>query len=266
MPHPHFSLILGGWAARWLAHIGIISYLEEHSLIPSQIVGTSIGAIIGAFYACGYTSREMHEIIGEISWIWLIDIDMRHGGIKWEKMVAFLERYFWEKNLEDTDMPLTIIATDLQTGEKVSLKQGPILSAIRASISIPGVFAPYHYTWRHLIDGGIASNLAIEEAASVYPAVGVSVQIRESEHRDVQTFLGNFFSWPSLILRQALQLMMLRNESISIKSHPNPLILTLDMRDIEYYDFLSHETLIHAGYDLAKPILHYLSSYDTPHR
>lgn len=72
-----FSLILGGGAARGFAHIGVIRRLEEHNLVPSFIAGTSMGGLIAALYACGYSSFDMEEIATDVTLIRLIDIDIK---------------------------------------------------------------------------------------------------------------------------------------------------------------------------------------------
>jgi NTE family protein len=77
MTQKPFSLILGGGAARGLAHIGVIRRLEELQITPSLIVGTSMGALIGAFYVCGYTSQDIEKIASDISLVKLLDIDLK---------------------------------------------------------------------------------------------------------------------------------------------------------------------------------------------
>lgn len=95
----------------------------------------------------------MREIAKGIPWLSLIDIDIRTGSLKGKKLMKYLEKYIGEKTFADTRIPLVIIATDIDTGEKYICREGRLIDAIRASISIPGIFMPYSYADRSLVDG-----------------------------------------------------------------------------------------------------------------
>jgi NTE family protein len=112
-----FSLALGGGAARGLAHIGVIRYLEEKDMIPSAISGTSMGSIVGALLALGKTSHDMEQILRDIEWLKLVDFDMKKGLIRGAKIEKTLDTLFEGKSFKDVKIPLTITATDVDTGE-----------------------------------------------------------------------------------------------------------------------------------------------------
>ena len=143
-----FSLALGGGAARGLAHIWVIQRLEELGRIPREISGTSIGAVIGAFYAAGYTSTDMKKIALDTNILKLVDLDLKNWFFKGNKIVKYLEKYLWEMEFSDLTIPLSIVATDIDTGEKVIFREGKVIDAIRSSISLPGIFRPYKYMGR----------------------------------------------------------------------------------------------------------------------
>lgn len=260
-----FSLILGGGAARGIAHIWVIRNLENSSYTPSLIVWTSIGAIIGAFYACGYTSNQMEKIIHEVNFLKLIDIDLRNWGIKWKKIMQFLEKHLGMTTFAETKIPLKLIATNIDTGEKIVFQEWLIVDAIRASISIPGIFSPFLYKNMRLVDWGISANLAIEEAPLEYPVVAVSVQVPEiiqKKHFLSPLFENGFFSNTYINLRKTIQIMMINNERNSVAKNPNILFLKIDKSDIDYYNFNKITELIEEWIQVSKNIPAYLRSYE----
>ncbi len=147
--------------------------MEEKNIQITEIAGTSMGAVIGAFLAIEKTSDEMQKIAQEISYLQMIDFDLKNGFIKGEKIVNFLEKYFGNTQIQDLKIPLKIIATDLETGEKKVFMNGKIVDAVRASISLPGIFRPHEIDGKLFIDGGVVSNLPLEEL-STYQKIGIS--------------------------------------------------------------------------------------------
>ena len=257
-----FSLVLWGWSARALAHIGIIKRLEECHVVPSLVVGTSMGAIIAALYACGYSSREMQDAAKGIRFFSLLDPDILHGGIKWNKIVSFLKKYFDEKTFRDVEFPLKIIAVDIHTGAKVVFESGKIIDALRASISIPWIFTPYRYKGMTLVDGGIVANLPIEEALPWEKVIAVSVQLDVEKQNKRKTWNEGFIKRPFiqtyLVLRKAVSIMIKQNERFSLASREDVCFLRLGREDIDYYDFQKCDRLIHAWYLLGSEIRSYL--------
>ncbi len=259
-----FSLILGGGAARGLAHIGIIRRLEEDQIMPSCIVGTSIWAVIGAFYACGYTSHDMEGIAMDTDLLSLIDIDITKGGIKWKKIIKFLERYIGSRSFIDCTIPLKIIATDIDTGEKIVFSEGKIIDAIRASISIPGIFSPYKHDGMELVDGGLVANLPIEESLQWYPIIAVSILVDESSR--IEKSIQRFFDIWAIkstyrTLRKSMQIMIRQNEERSLCAYPETLILRIWRDDIDYYAFHRVSELVDEWYKTSEPIAQYLQNY-----
>lgn len=257
-----FSLVLGGGSARGIAHIGVIQRLEELGIQPSHIVGTSIGAIVWAFYAFGFTSSEMRQVVRDTNFLTLIDPDIMHGGIKGRKIMAHFKKYFWEKTFADAKIPLTIIAANIDTGEKVVFQEGRIIDALRASISIPGVFVPFRHHGMSLVDGGIVANLPIEFAPEDQKVIAISVQmsVRRSVKKESK---GIFFEKTPFIhtyvlLRKAVGIMITQNENHSIISRENVLIIRPWRDDIDYYDFKKADALVEAGYEKSSEISEYL--------
>ncbi len=248
-----FSLVFGGWAARGLAHIGVIERLDELGVSPSEISGTSIGAIIGAFYAAGYSGTDMRKIAINTNLLKLIDLDLRNWLLKWNKIMKYLSRYLGDIQFVDLCIPLSIVATNIDSWEKVIFREGRVIDAIRASIGIPGIFIPYKYNGMHLVDGGIIENLPIGSLLMDHPVIAISVQldickrvrIKKSFFFPNGTLLSNSYE----TIRKMVWIMMIQNELRSIQSSKSSVILIQPGRDdIDYYDFKKMNHMIHEWY------------------
>lgn len=261
-----FSLSLGWGAARGFAHIGVIKRLEEIWATPREISGTSIGAIIGAFYAAGYSSNEMTHIANNIKILQLVDLDLKNWLFKGNKIIQFLEKYIWDKTFADLKIPLTIVATDIDTGEKILFHEWPIINAIRASISIPGVFIPYKYKWMRLVDGWIIENLPISILSKEYPVIAVSVQLgTKKKIREKTSFFfpdGTMLSNSYNILRKTIGIMMFQNELKSLQSRDNITLIQIERNDIDYYNFKKVYHMIEEGYRAANILLNIFHSHN----
>jgi NTE family protein len=171
------GLALGSGGAKGLAHIGVIKILEKHHIPIDFIAGSSIGAMVGGFYASGLTSNEIEEVALSTDWRRILSVlsdpRLKNGLIGGDKTRAFIERYVNGKNIEDCHIPFAAIATDLATGEIVVLRSGSMASAIRASVSIPLAYAPVEVEGRLLVDGGLAAPVPV----TVTRAAGMDVVI-----------------------------------------------------------------------------------------
>ncbi len=254
-----FSLALGGGAARWLAHIGVIRYLEEHHEAPIHISGTSMGAIIATFYALGYTSKEMTEIVETIRFHTLVDLDLKNGFIRGKNIMKFLWKYINGREFKDTKIPLSIVATDIDTGEKIVFQEWSLLDAIRASISIPWLFSPHKHNGHTLVDGGLTENLPVEILPE-WNVIAVTVQIPMNEKKKRQKRFTLFPEWTLFsnsyyILRKTIGIMIAQNEIRSRASRKDIIVIQPWRHEIDYYDFRQKNTMIEAWYSEAKKIL-----------
>ncbi len=175
------GLALGSGGAKGLSHISVIKFLENMGIPIHKIAGSSIGALVGACYACGtlddfkkdaldITKKEIYS---------LFDITFpRSGLLKGEDLLRFLERYIPKNTLiENLPIELSILATDYSSGKSVIFRQGPVMEALRASISIPGVFVPVPFKKTFLIDGGVANPLPIETVKMMGADLTVAVNL-----------------------------------------------------------------------------------------
>ncbi|MCS7202444.1 MAG: patatin-like phospholipase family protein [Dictyoglomus sp.] len=161
------GLVLGSGGAKGLSHIGVLKILERENIKIDCISGSSIGAIIGGFYAKGYSSKDLEDIALSISKKDIYEfIDFSpslQGIIKGDKILNFLRNFLGDIEFSQLKVPFLAVAVDLITGEKIVFTKGKVISAIRGSISIPVIFQPYPFDNKLLIDGGVLSPLPVEE-------------------------------------------------------------------------------------------------------
>jgi NTE family protein len=177
---PKVALVLSGGAARGLAHIGVISVLEEYNIPLDIIVGVSMGSIVGGYYAYGYTADEMLSKAKDFSILSLIDLKNPKSIIlSGEKEENIFKSDIDNIDIENLKIPVIILSTNIETGEIFIFDEGPLSTAMRASSAIPGVFDPVYYKGHTLIDGGILDDFPIDVAknmgADIVIASNVSV-------------------------------------------------------------------------------------------
>jgi NTE family protein len=213
-PHtrPRVCLVLSGGGALGIAHIGVLKVLEDLHVPVDCVAGTSMGAIVGGLYAAGYSPGELERLTLELPWREILADrpDRRHLPFR-RKVddLTYLTR--WELGLADgrlrmpagfiagqnlgvelrvlglraagiTDfdrlpLPFRAVATDLATGEMVVLDHGDLAGAIRASMAVPGVFAPVALGGKTLIDGGLVANLPVQVARAMGAEVVIAVDL-----------------------------------------------------------------------------------------
>lgn len=153
---PVVGLALSSGGARGLAHIGALMALEENNIPIHMIAGCSAGSLIGCLFACGISAKKIGDIAMNVDRKLWLDITVpRKGFIKGDKVEELIRILTRNRNIEDLDIPFAAVATDLKTSEKVVFTEGPISKAVRASISVPGVFEPVNMGDRVLVDGAI---------------------------------------------------------------------------------------------------------------
>jgi len=199
-----FGLALGGGGVRGLAHILALKAIDDCGIKPVAIAGTSMGAIMGALYAAGQSGKDIHKIVEKytitgkdklrdiytkkkhlIKWLKAVRLEMGRGGIL--RVDGFLQYLLDEINVtrfEDLKIPFHVVTTNFWSGEQVIFSSGELMDAIRASMAIPGVFAPVVIDGEVLVDGGVVNNVPYDILAQfcdVTVAVDVAVTRRQGE-------------------------------------------------------------------------------------
>lgn len=169
------ALVLSGGGARGIAHVGVIEELLEQGYEITSVAGTSMGAVVGAYYAMEKL-KELKEFLLTVDKrkiFQLLDFNIGAPGlVKGEKLIRTLQEFAPDMLIENTKIPFTAIATDIVNKKEVVFKSGSIYSAIRASIAIPTFFTPVKTKNGLLVDGGVLNNIPINH---VFKAKGVEV-------------------------------------------------------------------------------------------
>ena len=166
--HKKIGLVLGGGAAKGLAHIGVLKTLKANNIPIDMIAGTSIGALVGACFAKDGEIDAFEEIVLNIDWkqlALLIDPNLallKKGFIHGEKIKELLCSIIGDIEFKDLKIPLRVLATNIITGEEVVIKSGSVAEAVRASISIPVIFTPVKFENKFLVDGSIVNPVPVD--------------------------------------------------------------------------------------------------------
>lgn len=183
MKKKKIGLALGGGGARGLAHIGVLKVLEEAGIEIDMIVGTSMGAFVGSYYALGLDLAELEKEAISFTKTKAIStfVDLathRKSILKGIKAEKYIRKMVGEKTLlEDTRIPTRIVCTDLSNGEEIILKKGDISEAIRASISVPAIFPPVKIDGRYLVDGGVINSTPVDVVKNMGADVVIGVDL-----------------------------------------------------------------------------------------
>jgi NTE family protein len=166
-PPRKIALALGSGAARGWAHIGVINALFEAGVRPDYVAGTSVGALVGAAYASGEI-HSLEKFTRELDWRKVISffdvIFPRSGLIDGRKIADFVREHVEPGSIEDLPMPFCAVSTDLVTGREVVIQDGDVVEAVRASISVSGMFTPVRKGEMILVDGGLVDPVPVSVA------------------------------------------------------------------------------------------------------
>lgn len=218
-----FGLVLSGGDARSLAEIGVLKTLERHNLIPDVITGTSMGGMIGGFYAAGLKLSQMEKFAMAVVVSKMLDAkspltyleenklkkarQAKYGKIgallsvltrqraldSGRKIEYFFNKTLAEKTFSELDIPFACVAADLVSGKEVVLNSGKLYKAIRATISLPFVFEPFEYNGMLLVDGGIVSNAPVDIARKMGADIVLGVDVNgDIKRREKETFRTPF--------------------------------------------------------------------------
>ncbi len=158
----NIGLAFGGGAVLGAAHIGVLKAIEEFNIPISYIAGTSIGAIISAFYAFGKNWEEMAILLKGLNWLDISRISLSQFGLLSNKKLGkLITDNLGDVTFDEACIPLAMIATDITSGEKVVLKSGNVAAAVMASSCIPGIFIPVEIDNRLLVDGELVENVPV---------------------------------------------------------------------------------------------------------
>lgn len=251
LERPKIGLALGSGGARGLAHIGVIKVLEENNIPIDFIAGSSIGAMVGGFYAAGLSVKEIEEIALSTDWrkvfSTLFEPSFKKGLIGGEKVKTFIENYINGKSFESCKIPFVAVATDLKTGEIIVLKDGKMAPAMRASISIPLIFKPVEIGGKILADGGLSAPVPVEIVRNMGADIVIAVNL-DKHYCDEQWSPG----WYD-IANDSLNI--LRHHLALLNTTSADIVIEIDAGKSSWYQFVNGQDKILAGEKVMKESL-----------
>lgn len=191
-PRARLGLALGGGAVLGFAHIGLLGALEEAGIDVDCVAGTSAGAIVAALHAFGVPPARSRELLAPLTWRKVSHLTHTSLGLLSNQPIAdLLREELGDVRIEQASIPLAVVAADIHTGEAVVLREGPLARAVRASMSIPGIYAPVAIGDRLLVDGGIVANVPVRALTELGADIVVAATLGEAlDFQPVRTLLG----------------------------------------------------------------------------
>jgi len=241
------GLALGSGGARGLSHIGVLKVLEKNNIPIDCISGSSIGAMVGGFYAAGLSVEKIETIALDTNWrllFSLVDPRLKQGLISGGKVKRFIERCLPGTMFRDCKIPFSAVATDIKTGDVVTLRQGEMATAIRASISIPLIFKPVEIEGRLLADGGLSAPVPVETVRRMGATLIIAVNL-DNHYFAPKGHFGFYH-----IADNALTI--LRHHLASWNVREADVVINPDVKGRRWHNFANGRELIKAGEDAAK--------------
>ncbi len=291
---PRIGLVLSGGGARGAAHIGVLKMLDRLHVPVDAIAGTSMGAVVGGLYASGMSGEEIERAMASVNWQSAFrdrsqrgELDYRRKeedreflvnlplGLQGRKLVipkGLVQGQKFTETLRALTLPVAritdfdrlptpfrAVATNLETGAKEVLADGDLTTAMRASMSVPGVFAPVEYRHKLLVDGGLVDNLPID----VIRAMGVDVLIVVDAGFPLQSRKG-LNSVPS-ITNQMFSILLRRDVERELASlRPADVVVSPQLGDFSSYDFPDIMKIVNAGETAAQAVQSRLAGLALP--
>jgi len=240
------GLALGSGAALGSAHIGVLKAFDELNLKISYISGNSIGSVVASLFAFGKNWQDIKNIAINMNWVETSNLSIsKYGLFNNKKLGDKIIESIGNKNFNESNIPLFITASDLNTGKKIILKDGNVPKAVMASSAIPNIFKPVEINDKLLADGGIVENVpisAIKNKADI--VIGVNLNTNRSFKKPTNWFdvLSNTYS-------------ILINNINKTSINDANLIIEPNLNEFNLFDTKNTETLIDKGYDESIKVL-----------
>lgn len=238
------GLALGGGGAKGVAHIGVLRAIENASVKPDYVAGTSVGAMVAAMYAFNISIDTITNIARDLTLAQITTFKLsKTGFFSADPLREILIEHLGEVNIEDASIPLAIVAADLITGEEVILTEGPVADAVCASASIPGVYIPMKLDGRTLVDGGIVQTVPVRAVKDMGAGVIIASQLGGlGVYEEPKNVLD--------VMRNAFNIALSRRTKEEVKQAD--LLIAMDLKDFSIADNTErYDELFTIGYDTA---------------
>lgn len=238
---------LGGGSLRGVAHIGVLKEFMLNEIEITHIAGTSAGSVIGGLFACGLHPDKMIQVLHELSIRRHLDISFpRRGWIKGDRIYQTLLKLTDGRHFSDLDMPFAVVCVDLISGELVVINSGEIALSIRASIAIPGVFAPVQIGERLLVDGYILNNNPADIVREMGARHVTSVRVRGVDVHHPTNLISS--------LSRYIDIASQKNTERCLKKNAD-LLIDIVLRDVGRFETKSLSKVIALGQLEARKVL-----------
>lgn len=235
------GLALSGGSALGISHIGVLKALEENKIKIDYIAGTSSGSIIAAAFAFGLSFEQMADVSKKINWINISNFAYSKLGLASNKPLGkLIKEIFGDVKIEDAKIPLAIVATDIEKGQKVVLQKGNLAEALMASSCLPGIYVPIIINEQKLIDGGWSENLPLSVLKKMGADMIIGVNLKKYSLRKV----SNVFD----VLLNSLAITSSDHHHLKIQEQGADIIIEPNLMNFGYSDFNKTDKLIEAGY------------------
>lgn len=274
------SLVLSSGGARGIAHIGVIEELEKLGYNITSVTGTSIGAVIGAFYACGELTiyRDWVQSLSKTDIYRLMDFTLDSKGvIKGNRVFKEMKKIIPERDISTFNIPFTAIATDIFNREEIVINSGSMYDAIRASVAIPGMLVPFRNGKKEYFDGGLINPMPLNKSITSNNEQIIAVDLNHwdpdfkpleieskiKEHQRFEyiitkwdSFIGNKFQKPQNASQKAgmiklfsemFDLMQEQITSFHLKETPPDLLIKIPRNACNTFDYHKSKQLIEMG-------------------
>ncbi len=274
---PRIGIALEGGGALGLAHVGVLEWFEQHHIPVDYVAGTSMGGLIGGFYATGMSPSEMKKLIEGVDWNEVLsdatpyeDLSYRrkedqraypnafilglHNGLSLpaglnagHQIGLLIDRialpYFKTESFESLPTPFRCVATDLVSGKQVVFEQGSLAEALRSTMSIPGAFAPVFDKDRVLVDGGLVNNLPTDVVKQMGADIVIAVHLdtQAMEVKDIKSLVN--------VLDQSMRIVIAESEMRGLARADA--VVSVPLNGYGSTDYKKHEAIMQKGYETA---------------
>lgn len=248
------GLALGGGAAKGVAHIGVLKALEDANIEVDYIAGTSVGAMIAALYAFKVDVETIGSLARRLTMSKVTSFKLNKTGFfSTESLRELMLEYVGDVAIEDAAIPLSIVATDINSGEEIILTSGSVVDAVCASAAIPGIYIPVEINGRTLVDGGLVQNVPIEALQTAGAGVTIASHLNSVSHyQEISHVLD--------VMRNAFEIAVSQHTQDQLKEAD--LLISMDLSDFSLRDNTErYDELFNIGHQAATVQLTKLAWY-----
>jgi NTE family protein len=268
------GLALGGGSARGWAHVGVIRALLDAGIPIHCVAGTSIGSVVGAYYASGVFG-ELEALSDQIKWDTMLrkmdPVLPKQGLVKGDKIEKYLQDHLPICKIENLGIPYCAVAADLISGKEVQMAKGDLVDAIRASVSIPGILNPFKSDGHYLVDGGLVNPVPVSAARKLGADIVIAVDLNHDfsqtgplseKPEDRKTLQGKLIDWawgkdPVIfdIIGWSVNIMQDQITQKNLLTEPADFLIRPKVGPVRAFDFHLAKPMIEEGMKKTKAIL-----------